>query len=72
MNRETIKNFIAWLEQAGDEEIRQRIEEIEQLEQASMLTGEGRSDLRLARRLIDEELIARLDLARASGDPGEG
>ena len=64
MNKETIKAFIAWLESASVEEINQRIEEIRVLEQAGQLSRDGRADLRLARRLIDEELIARLDLSR--------
>jgi hypothetical protein len=67
MNKETIKAFMAWLEKASDEEIRERLRQIQDLENAGGLTREGRADLRLARRLIDEELIARLDLSRAAG-----
>ena len=66
MDKATIKAFIAWLEQATDEEIEARIEEIHRLEQSGNLGADGKADLRLARRLIDEELIARLDLSRAA------
>jgi len=37
----------------------------EEVEASKNLSTEGLSDLRLARRLIDEELIARLDFSRA-------
>ena len=66
MNKETIKAFIAWLETAAEEEINQRVEDIRSLEKSAQLSSEGMGDLRLARRLISEELIARLDLSRGS------
>jgi|GEM_PF-1431360 len=66
MNKETIKAFIAWLESATAEEIHRRIEEIRFLEASARLTKDGQADLALARRLIDEELIARLDLSRVA------
>lgn len=66
MNKETIKAFIAWLETATEDEINRRVEEIRSLEKSAQLSEEGMADLRLARRLINEELIARLDLSRGS------
>jgi hypothetical protein len=63
MDKETIKAFIAWLESATEEEILQRREEARN---AQVSTSEGKADVRLALRLIDEELIARLDLKRLS------
>ena len=73
MNKETIKAFIAWLESASIEEINQRIKDIRSLEETGHLSHDGRADLRLARRLIDEELIARLDLSRdANRRDGKG
>lgn len=63
MDKETIKAFIAWLESATEEEILQRREEARK---AQVSTNEGKADVRLALRLIDEELIARLDLKRLS------
>lgn len=59
MDKETIKAFIAWLETAAEEEILQRRE---QALKVQVSTREGKADVRLALRLIDEELIARLDL----------
>lgn len=59
MDRETIKAFIAWLEAATEEEIRARRE---QALNAPVSTREGKADVKLALRLIDEELLARLDL----------
>ena len=65
MDKDTIKAFIAWLETATEEEILQRRE---QALKAQVSTHEGKADVRLALRLIDEELIARLDLKRLSHD----
>ncbi|MEJ2405360.1 MAG: hypothetical protein P8171_13875 [Candidatus Thiodiazotropha sp.] len=59
MDKDTIKAFISWLETAMEEEILQRRE---QALKAQVSTQEGKADVRLALRLIDEELIARLDL----------
>lgn len=70
MNKETIKAFIAWLETATDDEISRRVEEIHSLEKSAQLSRDGKRDLRLARRLINEELIARLDLSRGSAPHG--
>ena len=72
MNKETIKAFIAWLEAASEDEISQRIEEIRSLEKSAQLSAEGRADLRQVRRLIDEELIARLDLSQTQGSASRG
>lgn len=67
MDKETIKAFIAWLEAATEDEILQRRE---QALNARVSTREGKSDVRLALRLIDEELIARLDLKREKNGKG--
>lgn len=61
MNKETIKAFIAWLESATIEEMRNRQTFITK-HLADIRTPEGRSDARLALRLIDEELLARMEL----------
>jgi hypothetical protein len=61
MNKETIRNFLSWLDQATDEEIQARKKAaIEALDKVS--SREGKSDIRLVLRLIDEELIARLEV----------
>jgi len=63
MNKETIKAFIAWLETASDEEISAR--RILIVNQA-VNTPEGKADIKLALRLLDEEMLARLELGRLS------
>lgn len=61
MNRETIKAFIAWLETASCEEIKEHKRIV--LESSSDISSAaGKSDVRLALRLIDEEILARLEL----------
>ena len=63
MNKETIKAFIAWLETVSDAEISERRTLI--LNQ-SVKTQEGKADIKLALRLLDEEMLARLELGRLS------
>ncbi|WP_018873964.1 MULTISPECIES: hypothetical protein [unclassified Thioalkalivibrio] len=63
MDKETIKAFIAWLEAATEQEI---LERRQQALNAQVSTREGRADINLALRLIDEELLARLDLKSQS------
>ena len=66
MNKTTIKSFIAWLESASDDAIAERRQLI--INQQKMIqTREGKADLRLALRLIDEECLARLELDRLQG-----
>ena len=60
MNREVIQAFIAFLESASEVEIQQTRQDA--LEQVS--STEGRADVGLCLRLIDEEILARLELAR--------
>lgn len=63
MNKETIKAFLAWLEAASEAEIDERQKEI--LATAKRVqTREGRSDFNLALRLIDEEILARMELQK--------
>lgn len=63
MNREVIQAFIAFLESASEAEIQQaRQDALAALEQVS--STEGRADVGLCLRLIDEEILARLELAR--------
>jgi len=61
MNRETIKAFIAWLENASYEEMKEHkrivLESLSDISSAA-----GKSDVRLALRLIDEEILSRLEL----------
>jgi|UniRef100_E6QW84 hypothetical protein len=61
MDKEAIKNFIYWLENANDEELRIRREEI-MLAYQKVSSKEGRADINLAKRLYDEEILARLAL----------
>ena len=59
MNKEAIKGFIAWLDGAQADEIRAHqafiLASLEDIR-----TAEGKADTRLALRLIDEELLARM------------
>jgi type I restriction-modification system DNA methylase subunit len=61
MDKESIKNFINWLEYANDEELRVKREEI-MLAFQKVSSKEGRADINLAMRLYDEEIISRLAL----------
>ena len=63
MNKETIKAFITWLETASDAEISARRTLIVN---QSVNTPEGKADIKLALRLLDEEMLARLELGRLS------
>jgi hypothetical protein len=63
MDKETIRSFLQWLDGASLEEIERRKQDF--LKTRSMVTSsEAKSDIRLGLRLIDEELVARLDLGR--------
>lgn len=62
MNKETIKNFIEWLEHSRDEEIESHRQHI--LEKKKSVSRDGMADVRLALRLIDEEVLARIELER--------
>ena len=62
MNKETIRHFISWLDQASEKEIQLRREAaLEALDKIS--SREGKSDIRLVLRLIDEEIISRLEIS---------
>ena len=62
MNKETIKAFILWLENSSDSEIEARRQLI--LSKTKSVSRDGMSDVRLALRLIDEEVLARIELGR--------
>jgi hypothetical protein len=61
MDKEAIKSFISWLEEANDEELQIKREEI-MLAFQKVSSKEGRADINLAKRLYDEEILARLAL----------
>lgn len=63
MNKETIKRFISWLENASDEELDAKRQEIQNTYRR-LSSREGKADLNLAMRLLDEEILARLSLKR--------
>lgn len=68
MNKTTIKAFIAWLEQATESRIlERRAEFLDALGKVS--SREAKADLRLGLRLIDEELLARLEMGRMKRQP---
>ena len=63
MNKHTIRDLLNWLDAASKEEIESTKKNLmEALDGVS--SREVRSDIRLAIRLIDEELLARTELAR--------
>ncbi|MDP2762205.1 MAG: hypothetical protein Q8O64_17700 [Sideroxyarcus sp.] len=62
MNKETIKAFILWLENSSDSEIEARRQLI--LSKVKSVSRDGMADVRLALRLIDEEVLARIELSR--------
>ncbi|MGZ8256918.1 MAG: hypothetical protein ACXWTX_04010 [Gallionella sp.] len=62
MNKETIKAFILWLESSSDDEIEARRQLV--LSKMKQVSRDGMADVRLALRLIDEEVLARIELGR--------
>ena len=62
MNKATIKAFILWLENATDEEIEAHRQLI--LSKIKSVSRDGMADVRLALRLIDEEVLARIELGK--------
>ena len=64
MDKATIKRFIAWCDEASEVELDARRKEILALQ--GKVSAQGLADVRLALRLLDEEALARLDLARLS------
>lgn len=66
MNKNSIRKFVDWLESASVDEIREHQQFIAE-SMKDVRTRDGRADLRLALRLIDEELVARGDLLKAMG-----
>ena len=63
MNKETIKAFISWLESASYEEIIEHKKNV-LASLADISSPSGKSDVKLALRLIDEEILARLELGQ--------
>lgn len=63
LDKETIKNFLRWLESASDQEIDKKQQEILNTYQR-ISSREGKADLNLAARLLDEEILARLSLKK--------
>ena len=63
MDKAGIKAFMIWLETASEAELARHKEFI--LDRAGLLTTrEGKADLRLALRLLEEEVLARIQSAR--------
>lgn len=63
MNKDTIRAFIGWLDQADLDEIRKHQDFINE-SLKDVKTREGQADARLAIRLIDEEIISRVCVRR--------
>jgi hypothetical protein len=63
MDKETIKSFILWLESASEKELDDKRQEIRET-YPRVSSKEGRADINLALRLLDEEILARLSLKK--------
>lgn len=63
MDKETIKLFMRWLEDANAQELDAKRQEI-QSTYKRVSSREGRSSLNLALRLLDEEILSRLALKK--------
>jgi len=57
MNKETIKQILAWLDSASDEDVSHKQDELKKLLKTSM--SDRRADLKFALRLVEEEIISR-------------
>ena len=68
MNKETLKTFLRWLENASDRELDAKREEIQS--NFSRVSKDGAADLKLALRLLDEEGLARLVLRQRDDRAG--
>jgi len=62
MDKQAILNFMRWLDTATDEEIEEHRLFI--VSKSKNVGRDGRADVNLALRLLDEEVIARLSLRR--------
>jgi len=62
MDKATIKSFIRWCDESTDAALLERRNAILQAMQG-ISSREAKADIRLALRLIDEEVLARLELA---------
>jgi hypothetical protein len=63
MDKATIKLFIAWLDEATEQQLVEKRQEIVRARQ-HVATPEGKADIKLALRLVDEEVLARLELSK--------
>lgn len=64
MDKQAILNFMRWLDTASDEAIEEHRLYI--ISKSKNVGRDGRADVNLALRLLDEEVIARLSLRRSS------
>jgi len=64
MDKEAILNFLRWLDTASNEEI--EVRRLDIIGKSKLVGSDGKRDVNLALRLVDEEIIARLDLKRSA------
>lgn len=69
MNKETLKTFLRWLENASDRELDIKRKEI-QSNFSRVSSRDGAADLKLALRLLDEEILARLVIKQRDDQAG--
>ncbi len=68
MNKETLKQILAWLESASDEDIKLKQDELKQLVKES--SSDLKTDMKFALRLVEEEIITRTEVMNFSGKQG--
>ena len=60
MNKQMIKDILAWLDAASDESIQLKQDELKRLLKTSV--SDRKSDIKFALRLVEEEVISRSEV----------
>jgi hypothetical protein len=60
MNKQMIKDILAWLDAASDENIQLKQDELKRLLKTSV--SDRKSDIKFALRLVEEEVISRSEV----------
>lgn len=68
MDKEIIKAFIRWLEDSGttEQELLSRRDSFREA-LTKVTSPEAKADIKLGLRLLDEELLARMEIGRVGG-----
>ena len=60
MNKQMIKDILAWLDAASDESIQLKQDELKRLLKTSL--SDRKADIKFALRLVEEEVISRSEV----------